>query len=164
MAYLRNIAAAGLQLSLLAQSVSAAPKPKCDDPTLGAVASESAVCSHIGTDLLEAGGNAADAIVGTVFCVGVIGMYHSGIGGGGFALVRSNEGKYVSSFHIFTLIEKNSPDFMCVLEMPIAKIGGYRSSSTSERPHPQRPLKTCTRTTPMPAYMEDLLGKYPSTA
>ena len=58
-------------------------------PKLGAVASESAVCSRIGTDLLENGGNAADAVryllkimpkrdgkadlVGTSFCVGVTG-------------------------------------------------------------------------------------------
>lgn len=99
MAYLSKIAVAGLQLSLLAQSAVAAPS--CYGPKLGAVASESAVCSHIGTDLLEAGGNAADAMVGTVFCVGVIGMYHSGIGGGGFALVRSSEGKYVRSLPCF---------------------------------------------------------------
>lgn len=46
---------------------------------LGAVASESDICSHIGVDLLKQGGNAADALVGTVACVGVIGMYHSGI-------------------------------------------------------------------------------------
>lgn len=46
---------------------------------LGAVASESDVCSHIGVDLLKKGGNAADALVGTVACVGVIGMYHSGM-------------------------------------------------------------------------------------
>lgn len=44
----------------------------------GAVASESATCSQIGISLLKKGGNAADALVGTVFCVGVIGMYHSG--------------------------------------------------------------------------------------
>ena len=31
-------------------------------PKLGAVASESAVCSRIGTNLLEKGGNAADAV------------------------------------------------------------------------------------------------------
>ncbi len=97
MPYLKRITAAGLQLSLLAQSAFAAPKPRCDEPKLGAVASESSECSRIGTDLLQAGGNAADAMVGTVFCVGVIGMYHSGIGGGGFALVRSSEGKYVRS-------------------------------------------------------------------
>ncbi len=46
---------------------------------LGAVASESDVCSHIGVELLKQGGNAADAMVGTVACVGVIGMYHSGM-------------------------------------------------------------------------------------
>lgn len=46
---------------------------------LGAVSSESDVCSHIGVELLKQGGNAADAMVGTVACVGVIGMYHSGM-------------------------------------------------------------------------------------
>lgn len=46
---------------------------------LGAVASESNICSHIGIDLLKQGGNAADALVGTVACIGVVGMYHSGM-------------------------------------------------------------------------------------
>ncbi|MCJ1286614.1 hypothetical protein MMC26_005960 [Xylographa opegraphella] len=64
------------------------------DGRLGAVASESKICSQIGIDLLKSGGNAADALVGTVACVGVIGMYHSGIGGGGFMLVRSSSGSY----------------------------------------------------------------------
>ncbi|KAL2063240.1 hypothetical protein VTL71DRAFT_5045 [Oculimacula yallundae] len=68
--------------------------PKNDDAKLGAVASESAVCSKIGTDILKCGGNAADAIVATQFCVGVIGMYHSGLGGGGFATIRSENGTY----------------------------------------------------------------------
>ncbi|KAL8846112.1 MAG: hypothetical protein Q9221_008780 [Calogaya cf. arnoldii] len=61
---------------------------------LGAAASESAVCSRIGVNLLKDGGNAADAMVGAVFCIGVVGMYHSGIGGGGFMLVRSSNGSY----------------------------------------------------------------------
>jgi gamma-glutamyltranspeptidase/glutathione hydrolase len=52
--------------------------PALHDGQLGAVASESDICSHIGIDLLKLGGNAADAMVGTVFCVGVVGMYHSG--------------------------------------------------------------------------------------
>lgn len=63
-------------------------------PRLGAVASESSICSRIGTDLLQAGGSAGDALVGTTFCIGVVGMYHSGIGGGGFAAVRSSNGSY----------------------------------------------------------------------
>lgn len=56
--------------------------------TKGAVASEHKICSQIGIDLLRRGGNAADALVGTVFCVGVVAPYHSGIGGGSFSLVR----------------------------------------------------------------------------
>ncbi|KAH7263564.1 gamma-glutamyltranspeptidase [Fusarium tricinctum] len=60
----------------------------------GAVASEAQECSYIGRDLLARGGNAVDAMIGTTFCVGVIGMYHSGIGGGGFMLVRDKEGNY----------------------------------------------------------------------
>ena len=64
------------------------------DPKLGAVASENKLCSQIGIDMLQAGGNAADAVstlirsqtsrcqsrlmicsqlAGTLFCVGVIG-------------------------------------------------------------------------------------------
>ena len=43
---------------------------------LGAVASESSICSNIGIDILKQGGNAADSLVATVFCIGVVGMYH----------------------------------------------------------------------------------------
>jgi len=53
-------------------------RPILGEGQLGAVASESDICSHIGIDLLKLGGNAADAMVGTVACVGVVGMYHSG--------------------------------------------------------------------------------------
>jgi gamma-glutamyltranspeptidase/glutathione hydrolase len=52
--------------------------PLLAEGQLGAVASESDICSHIGIELLKLGGNAADAMVGTVACVGVVGMYHSG--------------------------------------------------------------------------------------
>lgn len=44
---------------------------------LGAVASESSICSNIGIDMLKEGGNAADSLVATVLCIGVVGMYHS---------------------------------------------------------------------------------------
>jgi gamma-glutamyltranspeptidase/glutathione hydrolase len=57
---------------------SASSSPAVGVDQLGAVASESDICSRIGTDLLKLGGNAADAMVGTVVCVGVVGMYHSG--------------------------------------------------------------------------------------
>ncbi|KAF2861061.1 gamma-glutamyltranspeptidase [Piedraia hortae CBS 480.64] len=60
----------------------------------GGVACEVEICSHIGAVVIEDGGNAADAIVASTLCVGVIGMHHSGIGGGGFVLVRDAHGKY----------------------------------------------------------------------
>lgn len=89
-----------LQLALV-QPVPASPSAHSPSPLphlppghLGAVASGSALCSHIGTALLQAGGNAADAIVGTVFCIGVVRMYNSGLGGGGFMLVRGSNGSY----------------------------------------------------------------------
>ncbi|KAI1349303.1 gamma-glutamyltransferase 1 [Xylaria sp. FL0043] len=88
-----RLVTAAVHLGLLAQSAFAKPYHR-EDPKLGAVASESSVCSEIGIDVLKKGGNAADALVATQFCIGVIGMYHSGIGGGGFMLVRSCEGKY----------------------------------------------------------------------
>jgi len=43
---------------------------------------------------MKDGGNAADAMVATVLCIGVITMQHSGIGGGGFGLVRTPKGVY----------------------------------------------------------------------
>lgn len=33
-------------------------------------------------------------MVATTLCVGTMGMYHSGIGGGGFMLVRDKQGRY----------------------------------------------------------------------
>ncbi|KAK5173501.1 uncharacterized protein LTR77_002182 [Saxophila tyrrhenica] len=61
---------------------------------LGAVASESSICSNIGIKTLKCGGNAADSLVATVLCIGVVGMYHSGIGGGGFMLLRTSNGSF----------------------------------------------------------------------
>jgi len=46
---------------LLANTAYAAPAPHEVDK-LGAVASESSVCSKIGIDILKQGGNAADAV------------------------------------------------------------------------------------------------------
>ncbi|KAJ9161053.1 Gamma-glutamyltransferase 1 [Coniochaeta hoffmannii] len=92
----RHVALAATQFLLLfAPQVSSTPTCSSPgEPKLGAVASESAVCSKIGTSLLQQGGNAVDALVGTVFCIGVVGMYHSGIGGGGFMIVRGRNGSY----------------------------------------------------------------------
>ncbi|OAQ62533.1 gamma-glutamyltranspeptidase [Purpureocillium lilacinum] len=92
------VSTAGLLLAtnLFPASLAQEPSTNGSSSKLGAVASQSSVCSRIGTDLLQKGGSAVDAIVGTVLCVGTVSMYHSGIGGGGFALVRHGNGSYES--------------------------------------------------------------------
>ncbi|ROT36482.1 gamma-glutamyltranspeptidase [Sodiomyces alkalinus F11] len=93
MTFLRTAALAQLLLTALPPVLSQG----CHGPPesrLGAVASECDICSGIGTRLLQEGGNAVDAAVATTFCVGTVGMYHSGLGGGGFLVVRSQNGSY----------------------------------------------------------------------
>ncbi|UJO22525.1 Glutathione hydrolase proenzyme [Fulvia fulva] len=60
----------------------------------GDVASSSATCSNGGLAMLELHGNAVDAAIATEFCLGVVGMQWTGLGGGGFALVRAINGSY----------------------------------------------------------------------
>ncbi|KZP17923.1 hypothetical protein FIBSPDRAFT_864277 [Athelia psychrophila] len=54
----------------------------------GAVAAENGRCSIMGVDVLKDGGNAVDAAVATTLCTGVVNMFSSGIGGGGFMTIR----------------------------------------------------------------------------
>ena len=53
------------------------------------VATENQVCSRIGMDVLLEKGTAVDAAVASTLCVGVLNMFSSGIGGGGFMIVRA---------------------------------------------------------------------------
>ena len=41
----------------------------------GAVASEEKTCSTLGVDVLKDGGNAVDAMISTVLCIGVVNMF-----------------------------------------------------------------------------------------
>ncbi|OCF39520.1 gamma-glutamyltransferase [Kwoniella heveanensis CBS 569] len=60
----------------------------------GAVTSEQLRASEIGTSILSSGGNAADAIIATVLAINTLAPYHSDIGGGGFAIVRTKDGDH----------------------------------------------------------------------
>lgn len=46
--------------------------------------------------MYEKGGNAVDAIVACILAVETLAPYHSGIGGGGFALIRTPEGDHTA--------------------------------------------------------------------
>jgi len=61
---------------------------------LGAVTSLSSNCSKIGALMITEGGNAIDAVLAAEFCLGVVGMYDTGLGGGGLALVRRSDGSH----------------------------------------------------------------------
>ncbi|MBI9010856.1 MAG: gamma-glutamyltransferase [Clostridiales bacterium] len=59
----------------------------------GMVSSGSAEASEIGLRILENGGNAIDAAVAVGFAIGVLEPNASGIGGGGFMLIRTAKGE-----------------------------------------------------------------------
>src|SRR4051794_37597223 len=60
---------------------------------LGVVATESPAAAVVGRDVLEHGGNAADAAAATVFALNVARPQSCGIGGGGFAVYRTHTGR-----------------------------------------------------------------------
>ncbi|MCZ4493659.1 MAG: Gamma-glutamyltranspeptidase [Conexibacter sp.] len=61
--------------------------------TAGVVASESPAAARAGRDALARGGNAIDAAVTTVLALGVARPQSCGIGGGGFMVYRSPDGR-----------------------------------------------------------------------
>ena len=55
----------------------------------GVVAADDGRCSEVGASFLRQNGHAVDAAVATALCLGVVNPMASGIGGGGFMIVRS---------------------------------------------------------------------------
>ncbi|KAK3735589.1 hypothetical protein QZH41_003619 [Actinostola sp. cb2023] len=71
-----------------------APPPGADGPYKQAVvAADAGECSEIGRDIMMKNGSAVDAAVATLFCIGIMNMHSSGIGGGGFMVVYDHETK-----------------------------------------------------------------------
>ena len=57
----------------------------------GVVASDHEVCSKVGLSILSDGGNAIDAAVSVVLCLGVANPASSGLGGGAFMLIQGDK-------------------------------------------------------------------------
>lgn len=65
--------------------------------TLGVIATESPAATEIGVAVLDAGGNAIDAVVAAVMAINVARPQSCGIGGGGFMVYRSGDGSEVAT-------------------------------------------------------------------
>lgn len=78
-----------------------------DELKNGAVAADHIVCSNLGNSILMKGGNAVDAAVTTVLCLGVANPASSGLGGGAFILVHSDRQNHKARYNAST-----SPSFI----------------------------------------------------
>ncbi|XP_048321189.2 glutathione hydrolase 3 isoform X1 [Ziziphus jujuba] len=66
----------------------------------GVVAADDGRCSEVGASVLRQGGHAVDAAVATALCLGVVSPMASGIGGGGFMIVRSSSTSQTEAYDL----------------------------------------------------------------
>ena len=88
----------------------AAPPSKIEQN--GMVFSDHWQARQAGQEILEKGGNAVDAAIATVLASGVVQPAGSGLGGGGFALYRSADGRTVESIDFRERAPKTSKQGM----------------------------------------------------
>ena len=86
------VAAAWLSVSFAARAAAPAPAVGMH----GMVVAAERHAAQAGLAMLQAGGNAIDAAVAMSFALGVTEPYHSGLGGGGFLLIRLANGEVIA--------------------------------------------------------------------
>ena len=79
----------------------------------GLVTSQNRIASEIGADVLCNGGNAIDAAIATSFAPGVVEPWMSGIGGGGYMIIRraEDDGAQVIDFGMRAPAELKQADY-----------------------------------------------------
>lgn len=82
----------------------------------GAVAAAHPIGSAAGREMLDAGGNAVDAAVAAAFTMAVVGPYHSGLGGGGFAVIHLEQEKKDLAFDFREVAPKAATRDMYVVD------------------------------------------------
>ncbi|KAI8326002.1 gamma-glutamyltranspeptidase 1-like protein [Martensiomyces pterosporus] len=90
----------------------------------GAVATDEPRCSAIGLDVLREGGNAVDAAVASTLCIGILQAHSSGIGGGGFMLVRLPGDKKPVLIDFRETAGGAATEDMYINNITLAQIGG----------------------------------------
>src|SRR5262245_51064580 len=85
-----------------------APAPVVES-TSGLVVSSSDIASDVGAAVLARGGNAVDGAVATAFALAVTHPFAGNLGGGGFMIVRTSDGKSTSFDYRETAPGKSTP-------------------------------------------------------
>lgn len=88
------------------------------------VSSDVPLCSTMGKEILQRGGNAADAAVTVALCIGSVNLHSSGIGGGGYIVSSLKETQEVISIDAREMAPRKAFKEMYHKSLVLSKIGG----------------------------------------